>query len=155
MKNYYHKMFILLLLLVLLTSACQSVSERLSETEVNTKINTEGVHLLISKRWQLAKLYASDVELPKQQIPFITFTITSDKVQGFAGCNNFFGRYGLNKQTLTFSSLGMTRRYCADTSALETEYENMLGKVTSFKIIEHRLVFLADEEILATFEATE
>ncbi len=49
----------------------------------------------------------------------------------------------------------MTRRYCAETSALEVQYENMLAKVTNVKIVKHCLVLLADDHVLATFKVTE
>jgi heat shock protein HslJ len=152
MKSYsYRKVSTLVCLIVFLTSACQPVSEKASEHEVNSN----NINLLTTQRWQLVKLNSPDIELPKQQIPFIIFIAGDDKVEGFAGCNNFFGSYSQDKQALTLSALGMTRRYCADTAALEAEYENMLGKVTNFKIAEHRLLLLADEDVLATFEATE
>jgi len=142
----------LVLVIAFLISACQPISDRGSKN----MINSDNTNLLTTQRWQLVKLHSSEIELsPLQNIPFIISSAGTDKVEGFAGCNNFFGRYSQKKHSLSIGGLGMTRRYCADTSALEVQYENMLAKVTNFKIEKNRLVLLADNDVLATFEATE
>lgn len=154
MKNHSasSNMYLLVFLIAFLTSACQPISESASKQE----IKSDNANMLTTQRWQLVKLSSSDIELSSlPDIPFIIFNASTDKVEGFAGCNSFFGSYSRKKQTLTLSALGMTRRYCADTSALEVQYENMLAKVTNFKIVKHRLVLLADNDVLATFKATE
>ena len=154
MKNHYsnRNIYFLVFVIACLTSACQTFSERGSPKE----LHSNNVQVLTTQRWQLVKLHSSDVKLTTLQgIPFISFIASTHKVAGFAGCNNFFGSYSKKDHSLTVSALGMTRRYCADTSALEVEYENMLAKVTNFKIVKHRLVLLADNDELATFKATE
>jgi len=149
MKNNFYKCNLYIFVFVFLTSACQVFGKRGGEIEKNTQ-------MLSTQRWQLTKLHSSDIELPKlANIPFISFVASTKKVEGFAGCNSFFGRYNQKNQTLTISALGMTRRYCAETSALEFKYENMLGKVTNFKIMKQSLVLFDDNKELATFKAIE
>jgi putative lipoprotein len=154
MKNNYssHNMYFLVFLTLFFTSACQPMSESASQKEASAN----NIDMLTTHRWQLVKLHSSDIELSTlQDKPFITFIGSANKVEGFAGCNNFFGSYSQKEQALTLGALGMTRRYCADTSALEVQYENMLAKVTNFKIMKRNLVLLADDDVLATFKATE
>lgn len=154
MKNHYsnRNIYFLVLVIASLTSACQMFSERGSPKE----LHSNNAQVLTTQRWQLVKLHSSDIKLTTLQgIPFISFIASTHKVEGFAGCNNFFGSYSQKSQSLTVSALGMTRRYCADTSALEFQYENMLAKVTKFQIMKHRLVLLADNKVLATFKAME
>ncbi|NQZ22508.1 MAG: META domain-containing protein [Colwellia sp.] len=154
MKNHYsnRNIYFLVLVIASLTSACQMFSERGSQKE----LHSNNAQVLTTQRWQLVKLHSSDIKLTTLQgIPFISFIASTHKVEGFAGCNNFFGSYSKKNQSLTVSALGMTRRYCADTSTLEFQYENMLAKVTKFQIMKHRLVLLADNKVLATFKAME
>jgi heat shock protein HslJ len=154
MKSNYscRNTYLLLFLITLFASACQPMSESASQIEATSN----NIDMLTTQRWQLVKLHSSDIELSTlKDKPFITFIGSANKVEGFAGCNNFFGSYSQKDQTLKLSALGMTRRYCADTSTLEFQYENMLAKVTNFKIIKLHLVLLADDDVLATFKATE
>jgi heat shock protein HslJ len=56
------------------------------------------------------------------------------KLTGFSGCNHFFGSYKLDKHTLGFSVLGMTRMACPDAvSNLERTFLDALGSTAAFE----------------------
>jgi putative lipoprotein len=59
----------------------------------------------------------------------ISFT-EEGKVQGYGGCNRFFGSYQTAGYMITFSAIASTRRYCQETMAVEDALFMALGKVT-------------------------
>jgi len=70
----------------------------------------------------------------------IKFDYKEKKVSGFAGCNNFFGKYNFNKQNLSFGEMGMTRKMCQDMT-VENTLINNLRNVSTYKIDNSKLVF--------------
>lgn len=152
MTKYYRKSSKLLVLaLVSLTMlACQNIA-----MNTNGEVQKSSRLHLDSFSWQLIELHQQRIEYTEQQkAPTLIFVKATNKVNGFAGCNNFFGTYTEINQQLTLSRLGMTRRYCAEVSALETRYENMLSKVTGFKIDENILQLTVGDAVVAVFKAT-
>lgn len=44
--------------------------------------------------------------------PTLIFNTQKSRIGGYSGCNNFFGDYKLNGNTITFSKTGATKRAC-------------------------------------------
>ena len=61
---------------------------------------------------------------------------TQKRAYGFAGCNNFSGRYGLSRSALTFSDVASTRKGCIDPALAKVEYAYLaaLSRVRSWRI---------------------
>lgn len=94
------KLFLLSGLVAAMTLAgCSTVSTN-ADVSQNSSPIIEGTTLM----W--AEGVNDGCELP----PTITFD--KGKVNGNAGCNNFFGGYAAKNDELTFSKMGMTMRLC-------------------------------------------
>ncbi len=64
-----------------------------------------------------------------------TLAFTDSSISGFASCNQIFGSYKLTGATLTFSSLGSTRKACeASKMKLERNFMDSLSKIQSFRL---------------------
>jgi heat shock protein HslJ len=100
--------------------------------------------------WKLVRLNGEDVSVN----PPVTLSLdeTQKKINGFAGCNRFFGGYELNQSTLKFSGMGSTKMYCQETAATEDQYLKALSEVQSFKSEGEKLQLLADQKIILEFK---
>ena len=86
--------------------------------------------------------------------PTIKFNNKEKSITGFAGCNNFFGKFDSERQNLSFSEMGMTRKMCPNMS-LENTFINNLKNVSTYKIIDSKLQFFDKEnQIIITSELT-
>ena len=92
------KLVALPLLLVLFCMGCSSTGTVTSEQLKYTQ-------------WQLSKV--NGLAIPVSQKASIRF-IEAMQVNGFAGCNKFFGEGALSEDTLTVNKLGMTRKSCGE-----------------------------------------
>ncbi|MEG1615435.1 MAG: META domain-containing protein [Bacteroidales bacterium] len=66
--------------------------------------------------------------------PFLNFDLTEKRVNGNAGCNNFFGEVIMNEadaSSLSFDKMGATKMMCPNDS-LEMEVFKALNEVKSF-----------------------
>ncbi|WP_299383332.1 META domain-containing protein [uncultured Lacinutrix sp.] len=86
----------------------------------------------------------------------ITFDEANSKVSGFSGCNNFFGNYTTEGNTIKFSALASTKKMCADKNSnlVESKMMAALGEVTSFEIKEDQLILLNSKTKLLTATKT-
>jgi heat shock protein HslJ len=92
----------------------------------------------------------------------ITFGINSDhKVEGFSGCNRFFGTYNKNEggptERLTLNPLASTRIACsAPLMAFESSFLGALDKVTSYRTSSSLLqLYTSDGQKLSFFANTD
>jgi heat shock protein HslJ len=64
-----------------------------------------------------------------------TLTFSDVNISGFAGCNQFFGRYKLENSSLSFSGVGSTKKACQpNLMNLERDFLNSLSTIKSFKL---------------------
>ena len=106
---------------------------------------------ITNTEWRLVKLNAEDLSSVN---PPITLSLdeVQKKVNGFAGCNRFFGGYELNQSMLKFGNMGSTKMFCEDKSALEDKYFRALGEVQSFKSESDKLFLLAGSTVILEFK---
>ncbi len=72
--------------------------------------------------------------------------LTQDgQVQGYGGCNRFFGGYRLEGGQISFMPIASTRRYCEETMAVEDAFFKALGKVTRLKVSVEGLTLLSED----------
>ncbi len=82
---------------------------------------------LTGRDWKLEYMRCDNVAyLVEDAVPFIRFE-EDGKVNGFAGCNNFFGSYTLEGRTLRIGEVGTNRKMCAETMDLEKAFLKMLS----------------------------
>ena len=109
---------------------------------------------LLDTYWNLLELQGAPVVTPEglREAHFILVSSES-RTHGFSGCNNFFGSYKSDGDSLSFSALGSTMMACAEGMETETGFFDALGKTNRFKISGQFLQIYADDHLLARFEA--
>ena len=140
MKKIY---FWLILLLPVLYS-CKTASPVHTETETDT---------ILDAYWMLLSLEGQSPQEPNNtRAAYLRLQESENDVKGFSGCNNFFGKYELNGNTVKFSKLGATRMMCPIMEQ-ETKFMQMLERVDSYSISGRNLTLYEGSEAIATFRA--
>ncbi len=131
---------LILMLIATVTVGCQSThnnSTQKSETMTNTQKPVRDFDQQIEgKYWKLIELEGETVLMAKNQEREIHFKLnaTENKINGFAGCNNFFGTYELeeDKMRIKFSQLASTMMACPDAEAKfdAASVASVVGKYT-------------------------
>ncbi|GAB2477602.1 hypothetical protein GCM10011375_19810 [Hymenobacter qilianensis] len=135
----------LILLLFLLFSACTTVRETPPDASLR---NT---------RWVLRTLAATPINtLESSQEIYLQLNATTNQLDGYAGCNRYFGRFEQpTATTLRLLNIGSTRMFCEARQQLETNYLKALQDASRFEIQGNTLRLYAEksDEPLAVFEA--
>lgn len=98
---------------------------------------------LAGTNWRLADTGGTEIE--NSGGVFVRFE-PDGSLDGFAGCNNFFGAYALDGSNLSISSLGATRKMCPELFMdIETTFMNALQNVRSFSISSGSLQLIDDQ----------
>ena len=115
--------------------------------EVLQKIDVTGDIVLADltgKEWQVEYLKADGVQYAAEdKIPTIIFS-EDRKMNGFTGCNNYFGKYELRGRTLYFRELANTRMHCEETRELEQAFLKLLSMELRGIFIEGKLILSGD-----------
>jgi heat shock protein HslJ len=107
--------------------------------------------LLEENTWILRSMDGTSVKLDKGKEITLRFESTTGSISGFGGCNNYFGKYKLNKDSLTITGVGSTEMACDDMNT-ETEYYRQLQNTGKFKIVSNTLSFLISGSVILKFE---
>jgi copper homeostasis protein (lipoprotein) len=109
---------------------------------------------LLDTYWKLLELQGYPVVTPEgmREVHFILASSES-RAHGFSGCNNFFGSYKSDNESLSFSAMGSTMMACPEGMDTEKDFFEALGKTTRFNISGQFLQIYADDHLLARFEA--
>ena len=79
----------------------------------------------------------------------ITFDASSNAVNGFSGCNNFFGNYTTKGNTIEFGAIATSKKFCQKgKNLLERKFLSTLKKVNRYKIIDNTISFYNDDNML-------
>jgi heat shock protein HslJ len=105
----------------------------------------------LNTTWNLSELFSEKIQYAGSKIPHLRFE--TERVSGNDGCNNFFGGYTLDGNSLKFGMLGSTRMACPHIEGFELIFNKMLSMTTRFRITGNRLDLYADEKLLASFIA--
>lgn len=109
---------------------------------------------LMGTYWRLAELDGEPVTTPEGMKEAHMILVAEDsRVHGNAGCNNFFGQFQAEDQTLSFSPLGSTRMACPQGMDTEQAFLAALGTTTRFEIKGLFLELYAEDQLLARLEA--
>lgn len=108
----------------------------------------------IIAKWNLVALNdnGTAISLDSAEEPvFVTFD--GQKINGNAGCNNFFGNYTLKDNTLMVQGVGMTRKMCSEESmAIEDSLIKVFADGSSQANINGAELVIQKEGIKATFK---
>jgi len=117
---------------------------------------TPAVHAeLIGTYWKLVEIDGKAVNAPQDmKEAHMILASAESRSHGNAGCNNFFGQFETNEDSLTFSATGSTRMACPQ-AAMDTErgFFAALDTTTRYVISGLFLELYADDQLLARFEA--
>ncbi|HEY9561685.1 MAG TPA: META domain-containing protein [Anseongella sp.] len=91
---------------------------------------------LLNTQWELASLRGEAVD-SALKAPTLLFSANETRVNGFAGCNKFFGTYMLNEDSLSFSGIGSTKMFCEQSQELENNYIELLSMASHFVVSEN------------------
>ncbi len=109
---------------------------------------------LKNNRWVLKsvdKKSITDLEFHKEA--FIQFPADSeDQFRGFAGCNNIFGGYELNQDSLKFINVASTRMAC-DKMDFEAKFLKKLQTINNYKIEKDILWLFSENEEVMKFQS--
>ncbi|MDR0790326.1 MAG: META domain-containing protein [Bacteroidales bacterium] len=110
---------------------------------------------LYQTTWVLLKVNAKQIKQAEGKKPVTLFIDQESKnVNGYAGCNRYFGKLEQKKDAISFSQMGATKMMCppADMS-IEDSYLQALNKVDNYVISDTELQLRKGETILLTFIA--
>ena len=94
-------------------------------------------------KWQLSRV--DGLAIPASYSASLSF-IEALQVNGFAGCNKFFGEGQLNDNHLTVNKLGMTRKSCGDKlDEFELQFLNALKQGVPLQIQDQQLVLNGEQ----------
>lgn len=87
--------------------------------------------------------------------PYIIFSESGGKAEGFGGCNNFNFIFSKEKQELKFENIIATEMSCETFMEIEKKYINVFVNSDSYKIKGNQLYLFKDSKLLARFESPE
>ncbi|MGO2374323.1 MAG: META domain-containing protein [Pseudoalteromonas prydzensis] len=94
-------------------------------------------------KWQLSRV--DGLAIPASYSASLSF-IEALQVNGFAGCNKFFGEGQLDDSHLTVNKLGMTRKSCGDElDEFEQQFLNALKQGVPLQIQDQQLVLNGEQ----------
>ncbi len=104
--------------------------------------------------WKLLELDGEAVTTPEgMREAHVILASSESRAHGFAGCNNFFGGYQFDGDTLTFSAMGSTMMACPQGMDTEQAFLSALGQTTRFTISGQFLQIYTEDQLLARLEA--
>lgn len=121
--------------------------------EKYTLNKNEAMSELFGKKWYLTTLYGKTLKLSLEETPYLLFDAKESRVNGFAGCNRFFGSIELKENNrLRFSGVGATRMACQDMK-VEDELFEVFNQFDSYILVGNQLQLIKGRMApLAVFE---
>ena len=95
---------------------------------------------LIAHGWQLKEIIAADSSYTIMPERAVTVVFSdSSTVNGFAGCNSFFGTFStIGENEIIIETTGRTMSLCPDIE-FEEKFMALLGQVTSYSVLKDEL----------------
>ncbi len=110
---------------------------------------------LTDKKWVLSGLPGIDFALNKEsRKPYIIFDSEKNRINGFAGCNSFFGGYQIKDDgTVRFENIASTKMYCSETMKIENAFLQALHNCGNLSV-ENGILKIenAENKVIAVFE---
>ena len=104
--------------------------------------------------WKLTHVEGAAVAAPPgQREPHMVLQAGQGRVQGFAGCNGFFGGYEVKDGAIRFSKLGATLMACPEGMDTEGAFLKALAAADRHEIVGEHLLLYQGERLVARFEA--
>lgn len=111
---------------------------------------------IAEKYWKLIQLNGEKITMSPHQEreAYIMLKNDSNKVKGFTGCNQFFGKYSLHgTNKVSFSTIAATLKASTDSDFDEQKFLKMLTSVDHYSVdLKHLQLFDKKGKSLAVFE---
>ena len=127
------------LLFIALISGCSSSKKDVTST------GPEGI------TWKLETLNGSTVIPDLKDKITLSLNALTGKIDGFGGCNTFYGDYTIKNSSLTFTGIGSTKMACDDLGT-ESSYFSALGSTDKYTITKGTLTLFSSGKELAVFK---
>jgi len=100
---------------------------------------------LVNNNWELESINNRKIaDLPIEKAPTLNINLLEKKVNGFTGCNTFFGAVEIEKGRLKFGNIGQTKKACKDNTT-EAAYMSLLNsKTQKHSITKEGKLFIKD-----------
>lgn len=87
------------------------------------------------QEWTLTQYSDAGTETPVPEGVEVTLLLSGGQAGGSAGCNNYFGSYEIDAETLTFGEIGITRMLCQGPAQdVENAYLALLSEVAGWAV---------------------
>ena len=111
---------------------------------------------LLDTYWKLLELQGEPVVTPGgMREAHLILASAESRAHGFSGCNNFFGGYKSDGDSLSFSAMGATMMACAEGMETEQAFLKALSETTRAIISGQFMTLYANDRLLARFEAVD
>lgn len=107
---------------------------------------------LSGTRWQLASADAG--ELATSQAKVVTAEFTAEKIRGNSGCNQYSGSYAFADGRLTVGPVIATKRFCAQTSGVESAWFAALAQPIEVSRVDGQLQLRTADGLTLRFAPT-
>lgn len=138
-------MVFITLLLALFFTACNSINIQKEENLSKTNTSLENTY------WKAVSLYDKEVEVVKDEA-HIKFD-KNGSLNGSLGCNNFFGNFQTDENSIVFKRLASTKMMCQNMQ-VEDSFLKVLQNTKKYKIKGETLSFFDEKNNeISTFKA--
>ena len=111
--------------------------------------------MMLHNIWMLEEINGQAIAGFEQR-PSLEIYVEEARVVGFSGCNSFQGSLdSISASALIFGPMASTRKFCAETADLETNYMKAMGEVKSWEITGNRLFLLSEDKEVLEFGRTD
>ncbi|WP_339916010.1 META domain-containing protein [Yeosuana marina] len=134
---------ILILLSFLTLNNCNStkIASNLNQKQQNSQVMLNGEYIVKTLRNEDVTKY--NLEL--------NFVDTEQKVNGFSGCNRFFGNYSYHSSNLSFSPLASTKMFCSeDNNKIESKFLEVLSTINHIKRNDSIIELISNSDVVLT-----
>lgn len=110
---------------------------------------------LTNTYWRPVELAGKPVVVEDNQRELHLMLVPGEnKLRGFAGCNQFLGRYDLKDNSLRFTGVATTRKFCEGVMGQEQAFLRLLEGTASHKIVGEALdLYDGNGKLLGRFES--
>ncbi|SDH99772.1 META domain-containing protein [Myroides phaeus] len=132
--------------------SCKTAGE-IRQTEKEQKVSIDQSKELAGD-WTLVSMKSEGKELKDlfpNKIPKLNFEIATKRVNGNDGCNNIMGEYIVKAGNVISlgDKMASTMMFCSGVA--DREYMQTLQSVTSYEIVDGKLILKSGEDIVLTF----
>lgn len=149
MKN--PKSLVIVCFALLTITSCEPSLIKSTETK-NSSASPAILKEITDVTWKIT-LINSDVIPSSVSNYYLKLNASKGTFESKAGCNQLFGEFQLKDNFISFSKIGSTKMYCADTIAIENSFITILSKTSKVVVVDSsKFILLNDDMVIAQFE---